>query len=435
MACMHTRSLKRGHAPSSTTDADATDVEAVANAMLAQAAKGHVGAKANLEAAEKGVASKSARIKLLATPALAKLAKREKAASSKWEAAKLRYTPIVEARGKIDHEALASLARAISWMFDDFDKYVRKDAVRALGRLGQTTLASYADDIIGMLDDPSWRVRHSAMDALGKLDKAALACHAAALVGMLRDQKDFVRHRAMKALGNLDSAELTIHANAIILGVLADDREAVHDDSMVLLCKLDTRALTPNASALVCALTYHNSVTPASGLLMNVKPAALARVDAIRSLLHGYKFTFYTRERAMRVFFVLEEEVITFHAEGIAGMLTDSEWLVPDCAIELIESNTNSVKAEVLALVISAVTDSLRTGKIRYNGLSLAISTLPRLKRKLARLHWATARVYRARWYARVWYEEACKSLCAPGGKWAENDRAAFEDEFSGLVQ
>ena len=25
---------------------------------------------------------------------------------------------------------------------------------------------------------------------------------------------------------------------------------------------------------------------------------------------------------------------------------------------------------------------------------------------KRARLHWATARVYRARWYARFWYED-----------------------------
>jgi len=35
-----------------------------------------------------------------------------------------------------------------------------------------------------------------------------------------------------------------------------------------------------------------------------------------------------------------------------------------------------------------------------------AINTLGNLKRKRARLHWATVRVYRARWYARFWYED-----------------------------
>ena len=32
--------------------------------------------------------------------------------------------------------------------------------------------------------------------------------------------------------------------------------------------------------------------------------------------------------------------------------------------------------------------------------------------------------------YALLWLEYACKRLCAPGGKWAERDSAAFEKEF-----
>ena len=78
----------------------------------------------------------------------------------------------------------------------------------------------------------------------------------------------------------------------------------------------------------VRSITSRNSATSASGLFNDAKPAALARVDDIRSLLHGHKF--YMRERAIRVFFVLEEEVISLHVEGIVGMLTDSEWLVRD---------------------------------------------------------------------------------------------------------
>jgi hypothetical protein len=116
-------------------------------------------------------------------------------------------------------------------------------------------------------------------------------------------------------------------------------------------------------------------------------------------------------------------------------MLTDNEFLVREFAIELIESNTNAVTPQVLSLVISAVTDMFCTGKLGHNKVSsCAISALPRLKRKLAQMHWATARVYRARWYGWVWYDEACKSLYVPGGKWAERDGVAFEAEFNGLL-
>jgi hypothetical protein len=130
MAGMHTRSLKRGRvdtvsiATATPTDADAAEVEAVAKAMLELAAKEHVAAKAELEAAEKEWAS---------TARLAKLAKMVKAASSTWEAAKLRYTPIVEARGEIDRAALASLARSIFGMFDYPGKYVRKERANHIG--------------------------------------------------------------------------------------------------------------------------------------------------------------------------------------------------------------------------------------------------------------------------------------------------------------
>jgi hypothetical protein len=50
-----------------------------------------------------------------------------------------------------------------------------------------------------------------------------------------------------------------------------------------------------------------------------------------------------------------------------------------------------------------------------------------------ARRHWATARafvhVYLVRPYALFWHEFVGERLCAPGGKWAELDRAAFVEE------
>jgi len=63
-----------------------------------------------------------------------------------------------------------------------------------------------------------------------------------------------------------------------------------------------------------------------------------------------------------------------------------------------------------------------------------ATITLGNLKRRRARLHWVTARefvnVYLVRPYALFWHEYVGERLCAPGGKWVERDRAAFEDEF-----
>ena len=59
-----------------------------------------------------------------------------------------------------------------------------------------------------------------------------------------------------------------------------------------------------------------------------------------------------------------------------------------------------------------------------------ARNTLNNLKQMRARLHWATARVYRVHWYGRFWYEDVVEKLCTPGGVRAERDRAAFEAEF-----
>ena len=55
-------------------------------------------------------------------------------------------------------------------------------------------------------------------------------------------------------------------------------------------------------------------------------------------------------------------------------------------------------------------------------------------KRARARHHWATARAFVNVYpYALVWQDHACRQLCAPGRKWADRDRAAFEEDFGGL--
>lgn len=55
---------------------------------------------------------------------------------------------------------------------------------------------------------------------------------------------------------------------------------------------------------------------------------------------------------------------------------------------------------------------------------------------KMARVrrHWEIARAFVHVYpYALLWQDHACRQLCAPGGKWASLDRAAFEEDFSGL--
>ena len=86
----------------------------------------------------------------------------------------------------------------------------------------------------------------------------------------------------------------------------------------------------------------------------------------------------------------------------------------------------------VLAFVCSAVTNTMLTDGSRRLRCE-AKTTLARLKPLFL---WSRAREfvqdkYLIRPYARFWYEYAVKQLCAPGGKWAVRDCAAFAAEFN----
>jgi hypothetical protein len=54
-----------------------------------------------------------------------------------------------------------------------------------------------------------------------------------------------------------------------------------------------------------------------------------------------------------------------------------------------------------------------------------------RRERDRARCQWTTVRLFVQVYpYALHWYEYVCRKRCAPGGTWAERDRAAFEADF-----
>jgi hypothetical protein len=70
----------------------------------------------------------------------------------------------------------------------------------------------------------------------------------------------------------------------------------------------------------------------------------------------------------------------------------------------------------------------------RCNGSTELVAWLEQAQLKKARAccHWATARAFVQVYpYALFWHAYVGKQLCAPGGKWAERDRAAFEEDFS----
>lgn len=408
--------------------------------MMQEAAKEHLAAKANLDKATCALRIANAAMEAAKTDYDAK-EKLANSASSKWQAAKVRYTS-----GSFHEQAaLTSLATAIIQTFKDPDRNVREQAVHVLSNLGQTTLAAHADGIINMFNDTYQRVRHVAVQAIGKLNKAALADHAHALAGMLRDPQPFVIHEAVKALAKLDTAELTPHAGAIVQ-LLGHSEVTVHHMATDALNKLDREALAPHASAIVSFLTDTDWVTRYEALkaLGKLHPHELAsHSDDILHLLHDAHWM--VRVQAAKVTIILEEAQIAMRAHAIVTMLTHKDFDVRRGAFELVARKlaarrfkmvagpTDAKRApeEALAMVISAIASMLTNGEFIYARYT-AILTLRTLKKMLAQMHWATARVYRplVRSYGRFWYEEACKTLCAPGGKWAENDRAAFEEEF-----
>ena len=249
--------------------------------------------------------------------------------------------------------------------------------------------------IVGALTDPDARVRFAAVSLFGNYNTAR-TLHADAIVGMLADADDDVRHEAVVTLGKLDQAALTLHTGAIV-SVLADPSETVRHAAVVTLGKLDQAELTLHTGAIVGMLTDPDP---------DVHYAAMATLRKV------------------------DQAELALHTGAIVGMLEDSRTWVRHAAIRLLASDeTGMLAPDVLEMAIIAVTNGL-TDTV-YSIRAAATVTLINLKHRRARLHWATARVYRALPYARFWYEDVAEKLCAPGGVWAERDRAAFEAEFT----
>ena len=249
---------------------------------------------------------------------------------------------------------------------------VRDSALVTLGKLDKAALALDAGAIVDMFMDSDAGVRYAAMRALGRFEPAMLASHTGAIVDMFVDSDAGVRYEAIRALGKVEPTMLTSHVGAIV-GLLEDTEIYVTSMAVRALVGFDQAALASHAGAIA-----HDV------LCMLTNPNVIVRYDALRlseSVALG----------------MLTPDVFARMRSAVAHMLTDTEW-----------------------------------------GMRIAAEwALFGLKTHKARAHWAIARafvqVYRVRPYALFWHAYAGEILCAPGGKWAERDRAAFEAEFGAL--
>jgi len=197
-----------------------------------------------------------------------------------------------------------------------------------------------------------------------------------------------------------------------------------------------------DAIAIACMHTGSATTSDLVTALLKLEPAALTvHEGAIVTMLTNSCAV--VREKAKCLFRCrLEYPKLTPHAGGcvhtshagaLVDLLTDSTDSVRLKAIYLFASEyaLEMLTPAVIAMARSAITNMLDDTNYRIrNEVKYALDNL---KKKLVQFHWATVRafVYLIRPYAMFWYEYTGKQLCAPGGKWAARDCAAYEAELS----
>jgi len=244
---------------------------------------------------------------------------------------------------------------------------------------------------VDLLPDFDNAVRYQALHALGELESAALTN-----AGVLTDSCALVRHYALRLLGKIELVALTQVGS--IVGLFADPVPGVRYAVSESLNKFEPAALTSYAGAIV-------------GLF--VDSDEWVRYVALESLGK------------------LELVACTPYTGAIVGMLEDANQWVRYVALSLPASDEMGLLTPDVLVLACNVTNILIDAD--YYTRNMATIALDKLKRQCARLHWATARVYRARPYARFLHEYVGEQLCAPGGKWAERDRVALEAEERGV--
>ena len=300
----------------------------------------------------------------------------------------------------------ASNAGAIVGFLADPDPDLRSVVLVFLSGLEQEVLASHASAIVRFLADPDQGVRSTALDVLCLLRDAWFTPHISDVVGMLGDPDLSVRNTALYALGKAEPTTLTSYTGDI-MSFLTDPDPGVRWTALRALCKIGDTTLL--------AETAH--VTDVVSMLRD--PDRVVRAYASRTL---FKF---------------EQATLTAHAVTIAGLLT-SPYPGPDYGVRhtvlgLFAWNDalGKLTPAVIAMARSAITNMLDDAA-SIDVRNQAKIALGNLKKKLVQFYWGTARAFvYVRPYALFWHEYAGTQLCAPGGKWATRDCAAFNAEFN----
>ncbi len=313
--------------------------------------------------------------------------------------------PILE--WKSAHDVAANEADRDDYMQDMADD-VSCNELNAIGKLDLPARAKHAGAIALMLDNPSAHVRLCAMEMLYTLKLAALIPHAHTILQRLVDSSVYVRLATLVTFRKFEDVVVIPYVSAVI-NMLTDSctdvvceafitltsfmKVSVIDDGIV--ANILTNAFAP-PTVLVRAMDFVVALDP---------PAVVAHARAIAGLLvHADADVRYA---ALDALSVLEEHALIPHATDIAGLLDDAD---PD--------------------VMLAASNAL--GQLPPEDRTRAQERARDIKmKKRARHHWATARAFsKTRSCALFWHAHTGKKLCAPSGKWAERDHAAFEHDF-----
>ena len=281
-------------------------------------------------------------------------------------------------------------------------------------------------------------LRRTAADDVIRLDKAALTSHAGAIVNFLANNDQYVRSKVLVALIRLEQAVLTPHAG-IIVNFLADIDPGVRRTALDALSMIKD-ALTTHTVTIISFFT-----NPDPGVRRTAIDALCKSEKATLNMNVTYVASMLTdtdpgvRRSALILLREVEQATLTAHAGTIASLLTnqypgtyDGVSYIALCMFTQRDDAFGTLTPAIIQLARSAITNMLDhdTSIIVRTDAQLALQNL---KKKLVQFNWTAARafvdVYRVRPYALFWHEYVGEQLCALGGKWADQDRAAFHIE------
>jgi HEAT repeat protein len=290
----------------------------------------------------------------------------------------------------------------------DMADNARCNDLNSIDKLHLSERAKHATHIALMLDDPSAHVRLCAMEMLYTLNRTALIPHAHTILQRLTDSSVYVRLATLVTFRKID--DLAVIFASTVVDMLAEPCTDVVCEAFLTLTNFI--GATPAIDEPILANILTNASAPPTVLIRAMEyvveldsTSVEHHARAIADSLHHADSD--VRYAALDALSQLEEHALVPHATAIASLLDDAD---PD--------------------VVRAASNAL--GQLPPEERTRAQQRAKDIKIKArARRHWATARAFtKKRSHALFWHAHTGKKLCAPSGKWAKRDMAAYEREF-----